>query len=113
MHEMAIAQGVLDIVLDTAARHDAKKIMVIKLQVGQMTGVEPDALRFCLETLAEGTISAGAQLEIVVTPLIGQCRDCGLEFGIERYRFLCPDCGSAGVDIISGRELRVEHLEVD
>jgi hydrogenase nickel incorporation protein HypA/HybF len=113
MHEMAIAQGVLDIVLDSAARHDAKKIMLIRLQVGQMTGVEPEALRFCFEALSEGTASAGAQLEIVVTPLIGHCRDCGQEFGIERYRFLCPDCGSAGVDIISGRELRVEHLEVE
>lgn len=113
MHEMAIAQGVLDIALDTAARHDAKRILVIRLQVGQMTEVEPEALRFCYEALSEGTISAGAQLEIVVIPLVGSCRDCRLEFGIDRYRFLCPACGSVGVDIVSGRELRVEHLEVE
>lgn len=113
MHEMAIAQSILDIALDTAVRHDAKKILVINLQIGQMTGVEPEALRFCYEALSAGTASAGAQLEIIVIPLAGYCRDCRHEFGIDGFRFVCPDCGSAAVDIVSGRELRVDHLEVE
>jgi hydrogenase nickel incorporation protein HypA/HybF len=113
MHEMAIAQGIIDIVLNAAAQNDAKKVNSIKVLVGRMTEVEPESLRLCFEALAESTIVAGAELEIVIVPLVGRCRDCGMEFAIERFRFVCPDCGSAGVEILSGRELRVEHLEVD
>lgn len=113
MHEMAIAQGVLDIALDSAVSHGAGRVLVIKIQAGEMTEVEPEALRFCFSALAAGTAAEGAALEIEVLPLVGRCRDCGREFRVERYRFLCPACGSAGVEIVSGRELRVEHLEVE
>lgn len=113
MHEMAIAQGILDIALENAGRHDAAKITVIKLQVGEMTEVEPEALRFCFAALAAGTPAAEAILEIETTPLRARCRDCGHEFAVARFCFLCPACGSAGVEVISGRELRVEHLEVE
>ncbi len=70
MHEMAIAQGVLDITLDNAAQSGAKKVISIKLLVGQMTGVEPEALRFCFSALAEGTVAAEAVLVIVNAPLV-------------------------------------------
>ncbi|MBU2702370.1 hydrogenase nickel incorporation protein HypA/HybF [Sporomusaceae bacterium BoRhaA] len=113
MHEMAIAQGILDITLDNAAQSDAKKVITIKLLVGQMTEVEPEAMRFCFSALAEGTIAAKAELKIKIVPLVVYCQDCGRKFVIERYRFLCSACGSANVKIISGRELQVEYLEVD
>ena len=113
MHEMAIAQGILEITLDNAAQSDAKKVTSIKLLVGKMTGVEPEALRFCFSALAEGTIAATAELTIKIVPLVVYCQGCGRKFAIERYRFLCSVCGSANVEIISGRELRVEYLEVD
>lgn len=113
MHEMAIAQGILDIVLEAAAENDAAAVVRIKLQVGEMTEVVPEALTFCFAALAAGTAAAAAELEVEVMPLVGRCRDCGREFRVERFRFLCPGCGSAGVEIVSGRELRVEHLEVE
>ena len=113
MHEMALAQGTLDIVLDNAAKHGATTVTRVKLVVGQMTEVVPDSLRFCFDALAKGTPAEGAELEIEITPLLGSCRDCQNEFAIERFRFQCPACGSAGVEIISGRELRVDQLEVD
>ncbi len=113
MHEMAIAQGILDIALEAAADNGAAAVVRIKLQVGEMTEVEPEALTFCFASLAAGTAAAAAELDVEVMPLIGRCRDCGREFRVERFRFLCPGCGSAGVEIVSGRELRVEHLEVE
>ncbi|SDF29174.1 hydrogenase maturation nickel metallochaperone HypA [Sporolituus thermophilus] len=113
MHEMAIAQGILDIVLATAASHEVTVVRRIKLRVGEMTEVEPDALRFCFAALAADTPAAPAELDIEVVPLAGRCQDCRHEFAVERYRFFCPACGSAGVEIISGRELQVEHLEVE
>ena len=113
MHEMAIAQGILDIVLEAAARNDAATVTRIKLQVGEMTEVVPEALAFCFTALAAGSAAAAARLDIEMMPLVSRCRDCGWEFRVERYRFLCPACGSAALEIVSGRELRVEHLEVE
>lgn len=113
MHEMALAQGVLDVALNTAAQHGAVKIGRIKLQVGTMTHVEPDSLIFCFEALAVGSIAEGATVEIEVKPLIGRCRDCGKEFSVTGYYFICPECQRGAVEIISGRELTVEHLEVE
>jgi len=113
MHEMAIAQSILDITMDTAARSGAKKVTCIKLLIGQMTQVEPEALRFCFSAMAAGSLAAGAELEITIVPLVGHCRDCGGEYLIENFRFLCSACGSAALELISGRELRVEYLEVD
>jgi hydrogenase nickel incorporation protein HypA/HybF len=113
LHEMAIAQGVLDIALQTAAQHDASRISKISLLVGQLTEVEPDSLRFCFTALAADTPAADAELVVTIVPLRGRCRDCGRNFAIENYRFSCPDCSSTGVEILSGRELKVEHLEVE
>ncbi|ATW24619.1 hydrogenase maturation nickel metallochaperone HypA [Candidatus Formimonas warabiya] len=113
MHEMAIAQGILDIALDHAAQHQAQKVLTISLSIGQMTGVEPEALLFCFNVLAEETIAAAAKLDINILPLVGFCQGCGQEFAVEGYRFFCPSCGSAQVEIISGRELQVAYLEVD
>lgn len=113
MHEMALAQGILDVVLDAAARHSVMKIGRIKLLVGKMTNTEPESLKFCFTALAAGTIAAGAELDITITPLIGKCKTCGEEFTVEHFFFICPFCQSAAVDIVSGRELKVEHLEVE
>lgn len=113
MHEMALAQGILEVALNTAAQHSANRIGRIKLLVGQMTHVEPESLKFCFSALASGSIAEGAEIDITITPLIGQCRDCGNEFSVSGYYFICPKCQSTLVEIISGRELTVEHLEVE
>lgn len=113
MHEMAIAQGILELALENAAQHQARIIHKICLKVGKMTGVEPETLQFCFQSLSEGTIAAEAALEIESVPLVGRCRECGQQFAIEEYRFICSFCHSAKVEIISGRELQVDHLEVD
>jgi len=113
MHEMAIAEGILNIALETVAKYEAARVLSIGLEIGQMTEVEPESLRFCFSVLAAGSAAEGAVLEIREIPLVGHCISCRKDFGIEGFRFICPDCGSAGVEILSGRELRVGHLEVE
>jgi len=113
MHEMAIAEGILDIALDYAARNDAKCVGKISLLLGEMAGVETDALEFCFESLVRGTIAEGAELALHRIPLMGRCHSCGAETHIEHYNFLCPTCKTGQLDIISGREMQVEYLEVD
>lgn len=113
MHEMAIAQGILDIVLKTAAEHAAQKVTGIRLLIGQMTQVEPDSLKFGFEALSMGSIAQGATVEITNVPLVGQCNNCRQQFSIEKYCFLCSSCNSANITVISGRELAVDYLEVE
>lgn len=113
MHEMAIAQGILDIALATALEHQAGVVRRIALLVGEMTEVEPEALKFCFGALAAGTPAASAELTIELVPLTACCRDCQADFDVQRFRFSCPACGSVRVEITGGRELKVAHLEVD
>ena len=113
MHEMSIAQGILDIVLKTAAEHNAVKVNSIKLLIGEMTQVEPESLRFGFTALAADTIVNGAALEITIVPLVAKCSSCGQQFTVERYSFLCPLCHSANILVVSGRELAVDYLEVE
>ncbi|MDQ0202381.1 hydrogenase maturation nickel metallochaperone HypA [Pectinatus haikarae] len=113
MHEMAMAQGVMEIVESYAKKSNATKVRTIALLIGEMTGVVFESLEFCFKATAKGTIAENAEMKLKSIPLIGHCNDCGNESHIENYNFFCPQCGSAKVDIISGRELRVEYLEVD
>jgi len=113
MHEMAIAQGILDIVLKTAAENEVGKVTGIKLLIGQMTQVEPECLTFGFSALSMGSIAEGAHVEIRIVPLVGQCNSCNQKFSVQSYCFLCPNCNSASVTVISGRELAVEYLEGD
>jgi hydrogenase nickel incorporation protein HypA/HybF len=113
MHEMAIAEGILDIALDYAARNQAQQIQCISLLLGEMTGVETESLQFCFAALKKGTIAEQAELKLHRVPLMGHCPECGKKVHIKHYNFQCPECGSGQLAIISGRELQVEYLEVD
>lgn len=113
MHEMALAEGILDIVLSYADKNEAKKVTEISVLVGEMTGVVPESLDFCFESLSKGTKAEGAKLVLKHIPLVAKCLECGNETKVERYNFTCPKCKSLRMEIVSGRELRVESLEAE
>ena len=113
MHELAIAQGILDIALKTAREHNAVRIGKITVSVGEMTGVVPESLQQGFAILAGGTAANEAELVLERVLVTARCRPCGRDFPVENRRFLCPECGSPGVELITGRELRVDHMEVD
>ena len=113
MHEMAIAEGILDIAKQTASVNHAKAIRRITLQIGEMAGVEIEALRFAFSSLVMGTIAEGAEIDVEWIPLIGVCLDCAHEFPVEEYRFVCPRCESTVVQTKSGRELKVASIDID
>ena len=112
MHEMAIAEGILNIAFDYAEKNQASKITKITLKLGEMSGVEIEALNVSFDVLTKGTIAEGAELEVKRVPLMGKCNKCGKEFHIEQYNFFCPECD--GILILqSGRELQVESLDME
>lgn len=111
MHELSIAQSLLDIVLEESERHGLKKVIAIRLQVGEMAAVVPDALNFCFESLSERTVAAGATLQIETLPVVARCSQCRISFEVENQNFVCPQCGYPALELVSGRELSVVGIE--
>ncbi|NMO02802.1 hydrogenase maturation nickel metallochaperone HypA [Gordonia sp. TBRC 11910] len=108
MHEMAITQSVVDSVCEHAA---GRQVHSVRVQVGNLCAVVPDSMQFCFELITEGTVAAGAELIIDQPPGRAHCRDCGVDFALTDLILLCP-CGSADVEVVSGRELRIMSMEV-
>lgn len=113
MHEMSIAEGIVDIVLQTVQEHGASIVHQVNLEIGRMSGVEPDSLHFCFAAITKGTLAEGARLCIDTTEIEGYCIQCEQTFTVEQYDFHCPYCKSGMVNLIKGRELRVVSIDMD
>ena len=106
MHELAITQGVVDAVTE---RTGDAPVTTVRVRVGRLAGVVPDAMRFCFELVTTGTPLEGAALEIEQPEGRGRCRSCGGDFPLADLVLLCP-CGSADVEVVAGRELAVASV---
>lgn len=113
MHELSITQGLLQIVLEEASKHSISKVSVVKLRIGQLTGVEPLSLSFCFELLTKDTLAEGADLQIDMVPIKRKCPNCLEVFETDNFSFVCPACSSVNTELITGRELYVEQIEGD
>jgi hydrogenase nickel incorporation protein HypA/HybF len=113
MHEMSIAQSLLEIILQESQTHQVMRVLSVALQVGELSAVETESLRFCFELVCQGTLVEGARLEIERVPVTCRCRDCNHEFTVEDLWFACHSCGSKDLDILSGKELRIESFEAE
>ena len=114
MHEMSIAVNIIDILKGEMEKHDACRLKGIKLKIGELTAIEPESLRFCFEALIEGTNMEGAALTIEEISLKGKCSTCHATFKLDRYfTTLCPRCGGKPGNLISGRELDIESMEIE
>jgi hydrogenase nickel incorporation protein HypA/HybF len=113
MHEMAITQEIVNVVDEArlGAGADACVVKVI-IKIGKFTAVVPDCIKFYYDMMTENTPMHGAELEFNVVPTVVRCNGCGIEFEFEEVSFICPGCGGSNTDIISGRELLVESIEV-
>ncbi len=108
MHELSITQSIVSAVVERMRDAPIKRV---KVEIGALSGIVPDAVHFCFEMATAGTTLEGAKLEIVEPPGKGRCRDCGTEFETLEPLPLC-DCGSADVELLGGQELRIREVEV-
>jgi hydrogenase nickel incorporation protein HypA/HybF len=108
MHELSLTQSVVDAVCERAAGRTVHKVTV---QVGALTAVVPEAMLFCFDLVTDGTVAAGAALEIRRGSAAAHCRGCGASFVPPDLILLCP-CGSADVEVTAGRELQIVSMEV-
>jgi hydrogenase nickel incorporation protein HypA/HybF len=108
MHELSITQSVVDAVCERAG---GRTVHSVKVQVGALTAVVPEAMLFCFDLVVEGTVAQGARLDIERRPGAARCRSCGADFVLADLILLCP-CGSADVAVTAGRELQILSMEV-
>jgi hydrogenase nickel incorporation protein HypA/HybF len=108
MHELAITENVVAAV---AQRVPGAKVTSVRLEIGAMSGVVADSVRFCFDLVTEGTNLEGATLDVVEPAARCLCQTCGAEFAPDWPILLCA-CGSADVAVLSGQDLRILSVEV-
>jgi len=113
MHEMSIAEGILQLLEETARKEQARRVTVVVLEIGQLASVEVESLRFCFDAVVRDSVAAGARLEILETPGLGWCLDCNQAVPLTEKLSGCPLCGSFRVQVTGGTEMRVKELEVE
>jgi hydrogenase nickel incorporation protein HypA/HybF len=112
MHELSIAQSILDTVLTEKQARDLDRVDSITVRVGALSGVLPDALEFSFEAIRIGTELEQCQLQIETVPISVACRTCGRTSTVENFLFLCPTCESVHIDVEAGYELEIAYIEV-
>jgi len=112
MHEISIAQGIVDIVEQELARHGVKELKAVNIAVGKLAGVVPEQLAFCFDLITADTSMNGVSLNIREVPMGYVCGSCGEEFTSEEVAFACPRCGRQNPGMITGMELNIESIEV-
>ena len=108
MHELSITESIVNAV---AERLGARRAAVLRLEIGRLSGVVPDAVRFCFDVCAQGTVLEGATLDIIEVPGRAHCADCGEDMELEDLIPLCA-CGGVNLALLAGQELRIKEVEL-
>jgi hydrogenase nickel incorporation protein HypA/HybF len=112
MHELSIVESLLALVLEHAEKAEAEKVVSVNLVVGELSGVVDEAVEFYWDFLTRDNIAKGSRIIFRHIPASLKCRKCGETFLSNEHGYICPKCNDQQVDIIAGRELFIESLEV-
>ena len=113
MHEFGITENIVKIALDKANEVEAARISQINLVVGELTGFSPDSILFYFDFFSKDTIAEKATLHFESPPARFRCRNCSTNFFSKDSKWDCPECHSRSIEILGGRELYIESLEVE
>jgi hydrogenase nickel incorporation protein HypA/HybF len=108
VHELAITEGIVDSVTE---RLPGQRITCVRLEIGALSGVVADSVRFCFDLVTEGTSLEGARLEITQPPAVCHCRICAVDFEPDGPIAMCG-CGSAEVSVLSGQDIKITSVQV-
>ena len=113
MHELSITQSIVDMGIQYAKKENVSKVLELRVEIGALSGVVPDAVDFCYSSVTQGTMLEGTPLVIDWIEARGKCPACGHEQSIENYFAICDNCGGLALDVVCGEELRIKELEVE
>ncbi|NLT64981.1 MAG: hydrogenase maturation nickel metallochaperone HypA [Acidobacteria bacterium] len=113
MHELSVVESLLSLALKNAEEANARRILSINIVVGDYTGVVEEAMSLYFGFLSKDTIAAGARINYTHVPAQLRCRDCDILLPLGRRDYRCPRCEGRRVEIVGGRELYIEAMEVE
>ena len=114
MHEMGIAAQIVEIsIASIPDSYKNARVESIHLKIGKLTAIVQESLRFCFEAIAKDTPLSGATLNIEEVPIVARCLSCQNEWTIDAAVFVCPECRSGEIDVVSGRELDIVSIEIE
>lgn len=113
MHEMSLAMGVLQIVEEAARAQHFRRVRSVLLEIGELSMVEAEAMRFCFDAVSRGTLAEGAVLNVIEVAGQGLCFNCNITVPLAALYDPCPACGGHPVQATGGTEMRVKELEVE
>jgi hydrogenase nickel insertion protein HypA len=115
MHELAVTKSILQIVLDQAEQSQAKEVLKIQLLIGEMRNLEEEWIQRYFDYISKGTMAQNAVIKVTKVPVLFECKQCGHQFSADVHaeeKILCPACSGFDYDLIAGRELLIENVEV-
>ena len=114
MHELGIMTGVMEAATTSAREAGATRLLKVTLSIGEMTEAIEDALLFAFEALREtDPFTSDAEIDIHMIRPKSRCLECGAQFEHDRFHMFCPECDSFATELICGRELQIDSIEVD
>ncbi len=113
MHEMSLCEGVLKILEQNACTQGYRRVKTVWLEIGVLSCVEPEAMRFSFDLVMDGSLAEGATLEIVRMPGEAWCMQCARTVKVNQRYDACPDCGGYQLQVTTGDEMRIKELEVE
>lgn len=113
MHEMSLCESILDVIEQQAREQRFTKVKTVRLEIGALSSVEPEAMRFCFDAVMRGSLADRARLEIIDIEGRAWCRQCGHHVVIRQRYDACPACGGLPLRVDSGEEMRIKELEVE
>lgn len=112
MHELSIAQNILEIVREYVSEERAAEVQAVKVRVGELSGVVAESLEFCFSAIISDTALKHATLKIESVPAQLHCSACGHSCSPDGLLFRCPGCGAGSIQLVSGTELQVIEIEL-
>lgn len=113
MHELALSQGIVDLIREQAEARGFARVLCVRLVIGALSHVEPDAIEFGFDAVSRGTVAEGARLDIERPPGEAYCLSCEKPVPLAERSDPCPACGGHRLVVTGGDELRVKELEVE
>jgi len=113
MHEISLCEGILTALEENAEKQNYTKVKTVWLEIGELSGVELEAMRFGFDVVMKNSLADGAKLEIIEVPGQAWCMQCSDNVAAKQLFSACPNCGSYQLQVTAGEEMRIKELEVE
>ncbi|KEY59092.1 hydrogenase maturation nickel metallochaperone HypA [Serratia sp. DD3] len=113
MHEISLCLSTMELIEQQARQHGAKRVTAVWLEIGALSCIEEQALRFSFASASRYTLAEGCHLRLSYQPAQAWCWDCSASVYIEQHDAGCPQCGGHTLRVESGESLRLKQIEVE